>query len=164
MAEVLKPAADQFVLRMPDTASGVPEAAASLGTVEPLGETEPLYLLTLAAQRPVHEAWTMLAKVLTGAQCAYPVLIDGDGAAHYPNGEVTVRFELTPTAAEVQQFAAGQRLVLQRANEFAPQQFVYSHAAPAAEFLPDLVARLASQPGVRAAWANTLSRYRRTAG
>ena len=163
MAETLKPAADQFVLRMPDTASGVPEAAASLGTVAPLGDTEPLYLLTLAAQRPAREALMKLAKVLTGMQCAYPVLIDSDGAAHYPTGEVTVRFERTPKAAEVQQFAAAQRLVLQRANESAPQQFVYAPAAPAAEFLPDLVARLASQPGVRTAWANTLSRYRRAA-
>ena len=161
MAELLEPATDLFVIRVP--AAHIADAVASLGTVEKLGTTEPLYVLTLITPQPARDAWVAVAKALGGKRAAYPVLIDGDGAPHYPTGEITVRFEQTPSDADVNAFANAHRLKLERANEVAPKQFVFAPIAPAAEFLPDLVARLAAQTGVRSAWANTLSNYRRSA-
>ena len=163
MAEPLEPATDRFVIRVPDPAARIADAVASLGTVEKLGTTEPLYVLTLTAPQPARDAWVAVAKALGGKRAAHPVLIDGDGAPHYPTGEIAVRFEQTPSDADVKAFADAHRLKLVRANELAPKQFVFAAIAPAAEFLPDLVARLAAQTGVRSAWANTLSVYRRGA-
>jgi hypothetical protein len=90
------------------------------------------------------------------------VLYDRDGAPHYPTGEVTVRFAAAQSDAELATFCATHRLRLVRRNAFVAQQFVCEALVAATEFLPDLVARLAAQPGVQRAWANTLSSYRRT--
>jgi hypothetical protein len=163
VAERLEPATDRCVIRAPDGAAHLAAALASLGTVEQLVTTEPLHVLTLATPQPAADAWAAVQKALGGKHAAYPVLIDSDGAPHYPTGDITVRFEQTPSAGDVKAFGDAHGLKLARANELAPKQFVYAPVAPAAEFLPDLVARLASQPGVRSAWANTLSVYRRGA-
>lgn len=160
MAEPLEPATDLFVIHA--TAARIAQAVAGLGTVEKLGTTEPLYLLKLTAPQPARDAWAAVAKALGGKRAAYPVLIDVDGTPHYPTGEITVRFEQASSDANVDAFASAHRLKLVRANELAPKQFVFSPIASAAEFLPDLIARLAAQSGVSSAWANTLSVYRRT--
>jgi len=161
MAEALEPAADQFVLRLARPSEPLPEAIAKLGHVEAIGPGQQLYLVRAEPHGASRQTWRALSHGLGGDAFAYPVLLDRDGAPHYPTGEVTVRFARTPTPAELDAFAKGQGLRLQRANEFAPQQFVLVPLDPGRDFLPDLVARLCAAPGVRSAWANTLSRYRR---
>jgi hypothetical protein len=163
VAEPLEPATDRFVIRAPDWTGRIPDAVAALGTVEKLGTTEPLYLLKLTARQPARDAWAAVEQALGGKRAAYPALLDGGGSLHYPTGEVTVRFEQTPSLDDLKAFGAEHHLELRRGNEFSHQQFVYAPRDPAAEFLPDLIARLAVQPGVRSAWANTLSAYRRRA-
>lgn len=163
MTEPLKPANDRCVIRATENPTLVAEALARFGAMEKLGTTEPLYLLTLASSQTARGVWSAVSKALGGKGAAYPVLIDGDGAPRYPTGEITVRFAQVPSAADLKAFAVEHRLKLERTNELAPLQFVFAPVASSAEFLPDLVARLASQPGVRSAWANTLSAYRRGA-
>jgi hypothetical protein len=88
-----------------------------------------------------------------------PLLRDRDGVAHYPTGEVTVRFVQTPNDDALATFAKAQRVTLARRNALEPRQAVF--AAVAREWLPDLVARLAAAPGVTRAWPVTVSRYER---
>lgn len=161
MAEALEPAADQFVLRLARPTESLPDAIAKLGRVEAIGSGQPLYLIRVEPHGATRQCWQALSHGLGGDAFAYPVLLDRDGAPHYPTGEVTVRFERTPTPTELDAFAQGHRLRLLRANEFAPQQFVLEPLDRARDFLPDLVSRLIAAPGIRSAWANTLSRYRR---
>jgi hypothetical protein len=160
MAERLAPAPDRFVVRLTD-ASAPPKAVTELAVeAKPLGGAAPLYVVQLSAASP-RDGWAKLSRALGDAGAAYPVLIDIDGAPHYPTGEVTVRFEGKPSANEVAAFAQKHGLRVLRGNELAPQQFVLQPINAEAEFLPDLVARVAAGPGVRSAWANTLSRYSR---
>jgi hypothetical protein len=88
-----------------------------------------------------------------------PVLRDRDGVAHYPTGEVTVRFAQAPGDAALRAFAREQRVTLARRNALEPRQAVFAPAVR--EWLPDVVERLAAAPGVARAWPNTASRYRR---
>ena len=88
-----------------------------------------------------------------------PLLRDRDGVAHYPTGEVTVRFARAPTDAALGAFAKAHRVTLARRNALEPRQAVFAPAAH--EWLPDLVDRLAAAPGVARAWPVTISRYQR---
>ena len=88
-----------------------------------------------------------------------PLLRDRDGVAHYPTGEVTVRFVQAPTDDALGAFAKAHRVTLARRNALEPRQAVFAPAAH--EWLPDLVDRLAAAPGVARAWPVTVSRYER---
>ena len=88
-----------------------------------------------------------------------PLLRDRDGVAHYPTGEVTVRFAQAPTDDALGAFAKAHRVTLARRNALEPRQAVFAPAAH--EWLPDLVDRLAAAPGVARAWPVTISRYQR---
>ena len=88
-----------------------------------------------------------------------PLLRDRDGVAHYPTGEVTVRFAQAPTDDAIRAFAKVQRVTLARRNALEPRQAVFAPAMH--EWLPDVVDRLASAPGVARAWPVTVSRYER---
>ena len=159
--ETLGAAPDEFVLRIGAAPDEALARARRLGAVEALESAPQLRLLRVRGAVGAKEAWQSAARELGAATPLFPVLYDRDKVAHYPTGEVTVRFEATPTDAQLRRFCDRQRLRLLRRNEFVAQQVVCEATAPASEFLPDLVARLAAQPSVRAAWANTLSRYRR---
>jgi hypothetical protein len=161
MAETLEPARERFVIRAADRAAVLPPALLALGDIEPLPADRAFHVLRVKTGQTGEPAWKTLIGALGGGS-AYPVLIDRDGAEHYPTGEVTVRFEKKPSPDALTAFAHEQELRLVRANEFAPQQFVVAPLDPSKEYLPRLVARLSAYPSVRAAWANTLSRYRRS--
>ena len=88
-----------------------------------------------------------------------PLLRDRDGVAHYPTGEVTVRFAAAPAEDALQAFAKTHRVALARRNALEPRQAVFVPVAR--EWLPDLVDRLAAAPGVARAWPVTISRYAR---
>lgn len=157
--EPLEPAPGEFVLRVGAAADDVLGRARSLGAVERLPGAPRLCLLRVKGKASAKEAWQSTVQLLDEGTPLFPVLYDRSGAPHYPSGEVTVRFEQVPSAAELRRFCNEHGLELLRRNEFVAQQVVCEPIAR--EFLPDLVARLAAQPGVRRAWANTLSRYRR---
>jgi hypothetical protein len=160
--ESLDPARDEFVLRLPSPAEEAVARARRLGAVERFESAPQLYLLRVAPGATSREAWRAAAQELGDDAALFPVLYDPGGAPHYPTGEVTVRFDAAaPPDADLHRFCAAHGLRLLRRNEYAEEQVVCEPVAPAREFLPDLVARLATEPGVRRAWANTLSRYRR---
>lgn len=159
--EALAPSPDEFVIRAAPSDS-VAARARTLGSLEPLDTSPPLCVLRIEADATSRDTWVVALRTLGENTPMFPVLYDRDRSPHYPTGEVTIRFESVPTDAELRRFCASQRLQLLRRNEFATRQVVCEPIASPREFLPDLVERLAAQPGVRAAWANTLSRFRRS--
>ncbi len=160
MPETFDPSPDEFVIRSAASDSLIARARV-LGSLEQLDAAEPLCVLRVEGKASSKDAWQAALRALGQDTPVFPVLYDRNRSPHYPTGEVTVRFEVAPTDADLRSFCAEQRLRLLRRNEFAAQQVVCEPVAAASEFLPDLVARLSTQPGVRSAWANTLSRYRR---
>ncbi len=161
MAEPLDPAADEFVLRGEPPPAKLLAQLDRIGSVQRVGAAGAVLVLRLEAGGDAKAAWRAAQRALGDAMAAYPVLYDRDRAPHYPTGEVTVRFESTPSETDLGNFCGQQRLRLLRRNEFVGQQVVCAPVSATNEFLPDLVCRLAGLPGVEAAWANTQSSYRR---
>ena len=160
--ETLRPSSEEFVLRATPAEKATLARAKRLGPVERLGSARDLCLLIVPQQATPEASWAAVSKAMGEDVALFPVLYDRDGAPHYPNGEVTVRFDAAQSDSDIARFCATHRLRLVRRNAFMAQQFVCEALVADAEFLPDLVARLAAQPGVHRAWANTLSNYRRT--
>ena len=158
--ETLRPSSEEFVLRVARADEATLARARRLGPVERIAQARDLCLLRVAQEATPAASWAAAAKALGGDVELFPVLYDRDGMSHYPTGEVTVRFAEAPSDADLARFCDRQRLRLLRRNAFVTQQVVCAPAA-GADFLPDLVARIAAQPGVQRAWANTLSAYRR---
>lgn len=135
-------------------------------TMETLEPSPGEYVVRRPAARSAADgAWTLVDAATdtwvlrsTAARASMlPVLRDRDGVAHYPTGEVTVRFAEAPSDERLRAFAQSQRVSLARRNALERRQATFAPAAP--EWLPDLVDRLAAAPGVARAWAVTLSRY-----
>jgi len=160
--ETLTASSAEFVLRAGPADDDAVVRARHLGTVERFAAAPELCLLRLgAAKASPKSAWQATTRALGAGIALFPVLHDAGGAAHYPTGEITVRFDSAPSDDELARFCAAQRLRALRRNAFVAQQVVCEALAAAEEFLPEIVARLAAEPGVRRAWANTLSHYRR---
>ena len=160
MPESLVPAAGEFVVQPPASSKSALDRLRDLGTVERVDAARPLLVLKIAGAKRAKDAWAAAAAKL-GETRLFPVLYDSAGAPHYPTGEVTVRFETAPSDADLRRFGDSHKLRLVRRNDLAPQQAVFEPAGEAGEYLPDVVSKLAGQPGIHKAWANTLSRYRR---
>jgi hypothetical protein len=105
------------------------------------------------------DTWVLRTRDPSARSSWLPLLRDGDGVAHYPTGEVTVRFSEAPSDAALRAFAKAQRVTLARRNAIEPRQAVFAPASR--EWLPELVERLAAAPGVARAWPVTVSRYQR---
>lgn len=162
MTERLDPAPDDFVIRLSVSSDEAFERARRLGSIECL--TPPHHCTCCGCSTASSkQAWQTAVRELGDETGLFPVLYDRAGSPHYPTGEVTVRFEARPSDSDLRPFCEEQRLCLLRRNEFAAQQVVFEPAALASEYLPDLVSRISAQAGVHAAWANTLSCYRRSA-
>ncbi|HEY0514028.1 MAG TPA: hypothetical protein VGH73_19120 [Thermoanaerobaculia bacterium] len=130
------------------------------GRLQPLEGTDAL-LLSLPADRAAKPAWDHAREIVGAAGTVQPVLLDQEGEPHYPTGEISVRFAEALGDQELQRFAAEHGLRLLRRNEFVSQQAVFQPLDASGGYLPEIVERLEREEGIRAAWANTLSRYRR---
>lgn len=131
-----------------------------------LGDAETLTpdLLLVRAPHPSRDAkraWRALLARAPEVEWAAPVLLDEAGEPHYPTGDVTVRFDHTPSDDELATFAHRHGLDRCRRNEFVATQMSCSPADARGTYLPELVSTLSDAPGVIAAWPGTRSRYRR---
>ena len=93
---------------------------------------------------------------------AEPVLLDERNEPQLPTGEISVRFTRSLSDEELETFAAEHALRLRSRNEFVPEQATFRRANPRSTSLQELLPSLSAAPGVRSAFANTLSRYRRS--
>jgi len=148
-------------------AFGADEAAtartrlAALGRVEEIAEGVVALRLKAAADEP-RTVWRDILAHCPESKWAAPVLRDADGNELWPTGALIVRFRRRPSDKQLDAFAAEEGLVVGARNEFVPEQASFRPRQPRAEYLPDLVARVARRAEVAAAWAGTASRYRRT--
>jgi hypothetical protein len=106
--------------------------------------------------------WQRILGQARAAEWAAPVLLDDRNQPHFPTGDVTVRFTHAPSQTDLERFAKAHGLHLRGRNAFVPDQACFTPARPRGTYLPELLQSLADTQGVAAAWANTLSRYRRT--
>lgn len=134
---------------------------AGLGRLSPVEEAPGLWLLDLEpGAPPPREAWRAILDG-GGVEWAAPVLLDEEGQAHLPTGEVMVRFAKELDDRRLAEFAARNGLQLLRRNEFVPEQASFEPREPRRTYLPDLVESLSAREEVARAWAGTRSRYRR---
>lgn len=157
--ETLDPSPNEFVVRRvraPSRAGA--DAAGDWTLVDPASGT---YVLRTSARTDPRSAWEAAVRSLHVDDVVLPVLRDQDGVAHYPTGEVTVRFAVPPSDAMLEAFARAQRLRLKRRTAFESHQAVFEPADTPRDYLPDVVARVAKASGVQRAWANTASHYTR---
>ncbi|HEX2642630.1 MAG TPA: hypothetical protein VHU81_06540 [Thermoanaerobaculia bacterium] len=135
---------------------------ASLGSAQPLAESESLLLLSIPAENGDPETrWARIQALLGELGTAQPALVDETGAAHLPTGEISVRFHETQPEARLREFAAEHGLRLRDRNEFVPQQAVFRPADLASSYIPRLLQELAQTKDTKAVWANTLTRFHR---
>jgi hypothetical protein len=160
----LSPARDRFVVHVSaERAAQVEKALGTAGRVEDLLEGG-LRVVQLAAEgaEDVESTWDRLRAAVGPEGWVSPVLVDAVNEPHYPTGDVTVRFAHEPPDTELEAFAADHQLRVKARNAFVRQQVTFEPVDRSRTYLPGLVARLAEANGVRTAWANTRSAYRRT--
>jgi hypothetical protein len=155
------PSTDYLVVKPEAEAGDVREALAELGEVEPVDGSDLLLLRPEAGASGLAAARKRLLDETEGVAWAEPVLLDERNEPHLPTGEVSVRFTKSLSDEDLEAFAREHELRLERRNEFVPEQATFAPADPRRSSLPDLVQELTAAPGVRTAWANTISRYRR---
>jgi hypothetical protein len=159
VTETLDPAPGEFVIL--SASENAVERVRALGSVEKVGAGGSLLVLRRSGAGAPKEIWQEAVRAAGKGTVLLPVLYDRDRTPHYPTGEVTIRFDAAPSDDDVRRFCEAAGLRLRRRNEYAPQQIVCEPADASREYFPDLVDRLAAQPRVKGAWANTMSRYRR---
>jgi len=153
-----------FVVRTgPENRPSVSRRLAPLGCIEPLEGTDALLLSLPMDREESQSSWRQAQEIVGAAGTVQPVLVDEEGEAHYPTGEISIRFAEPLGDDELRRFAARHDLRLLRRNEFVPQQAVFQPLDGPASYLPEIVKKIERQGAAKAVWANTLSRYQRLA-
>ena len=155
------PVADRFVVKPAAAANQIRRAAESPRSSSELDGSGLRIVQLKDAEPNPRTAWRTLLDADPSLEWAAPVLIDRDQHAHFPTGDVSVRFDHALAIEELEHFAAEHRVRVLARNEFVPEQVSFRPLQPREEYLPDLVRAIGDAPGVRAAWANTSSRYQR---
>lgn len=158
------PSAERFVVHVREkrTLDEVERLANKLGTVEVLRGREDVLVIHL--REPAAEpraAWENVRRILGTEVAVDPVFVDDRGLPHYPTGRITIRFSHAPPDAELERFAEEHGLRVCTRNKFMPMQAVFQAREPERSYLPDLLRSLQNLGTVKAAWADTLSEYRR---
>ncbi len=145
--------------RLQELAGPVPEVEG----VEELDAERGLLLLRLrSGKREPRAAWRLAQEIVGDWGTVTPVLVNGEGRKSYTIGTIHVRFRKVPSDADLEAFARAHRLHLVARNRYQPVQASFELLEPRATYLPDAVARLGGARGVRMAWAEVLSVYRRS--
>ena len=130
--------------------------------MEPVGEQDLLLVRLDESSRDLEAARRRLLDATKDVAWAEPVLLDERNEPQLPTGEVSVRFTRSLSDEELKTFAAEHGLRLRARNEFVPEQATFTRADPRRVSLQELLPSLSEAPEVRSAFANTLSRYRRS--
>lgn len=160
------PSSEHFVVlaleRKPIEIAALRSRLVKLGWVEEIeGHPDMALVHPEARGQGVRKIWERLQKILGCELEVEPALMGAHGDHHYPTGKIQVRFRLEPSDDELKLFAKRHRLKLRGRNEFVPIQAEFIPEDRPGSYLPDQVAALEADSEVQAAWADTLSRYRR---
>jgi hypothetical protein len=155
------PATDRFVVKLPGPAGEPRRSLEALGSSADISNSGLTLLHAEDCGADPRSTWCVILDRVASAEWAAPVLMDEEEQPHFPTGEVTVRFDRVCSEEDLEEFGSAHRLCVLSRNEFVPEQVSFRPRRPRDEYLPDLVRALADDPRVIAAWACTISRYRR---
>lgn len=150
-----------FVVHAKSDRRKVQEALKDFGKVEEVKGSDHLLLVHSPTDNPAKKTWRSIKKKLGKGESVHPVLIDETGRHQYPTGEINVRFERTPSDAQLKKFAAAHNLRLHSRNEFVPQQAIFEPVEAGDRYVLELVKEIQNDKNIQLAWPNTLSRYER---
>jgi hypothetical protein len=153
-----------FVIDIPRDRESVARRLTPLGNITPIEGSDRLLLSIPADSGNPETRWAQAQELLGELGTVQPLLLDELGEAHFPTGEISVRFHEAPPDDRLEEFAAEHGLRLRDRNELVPQQAVFRPAVPSSSYLPRLVQELAQMEVIKAVWANTLIRFRRAHG
>jgi hypothetical protein len=158
----LSPSATDYVVALTaDEKRTIADRIGDRGSVEPVPGHKDLALVRLRkASADPREAWTQARRAIGDGTQIQPVLLDPEGQAQFPTGEVSVRFHRAVSDDDLDRFAAQHKLRVVRRNEFVPEQIVFE-PVESARYLPDVVDELGASDDTRLAWANTIGKYER---
>lgn len=162
MESAQKPDNKLFVVHPKNDREKVKKTLKNFGDVEEVKGSDDLLLVRLpeetAAPRKVLRS---IQKKLGNAGVVHHVLIDEGGHHLYPTGEISVRFQHTPSDAELKKFAAAHKLRLHSRNEYVPQQAIFEPVNLTDRDVLELVEEVSQDKKTQLAWPNTLSHYDR---
>lgn len=144
-------------------ARGLRSRAGALGRVDELGAGDAFLLRCEGAPGDARALWRAAREELGGEALVAPVLLDDAGRPSFATGSVVVRFREPQTAALLREFGSRHGLRAAERNRYVAEQVSFAADDAGAEFLPDLVERIQAEPGVRAAWLETVARFERRA-
>jgi hypothetical protein len=155
------PSSDRFVVKLPEPSGEPRRSLETLGNSAEIANSGLTLLHAVGCGADPRSTWCVILERVKAAEWAAPVLVDEEQQSHFPTGDVTVRFDHVLSSQELERFGADHRLCLVSRNEFIPEQVSFRPKRPREEYLPDLVRAIAADQHVIAAWASTISRYRR---
>jgi hypothetical protein len=162
VVETESPSNQKFVVQTASNMEEIKKRLDGLGSVEDLNA--PGAGVVVHLEQPSSEprsGWQAIRDAVGEDVDVHPVLMDSEGDPHYPTGRITVRFAKPPQNDEVEQFAHLYNLRTQSQNKYIPTQFVFEPRESANRYLPDVLNKIRSEGSVKAAWADTLSAYKR---
>lgn len=162
VVETESPSNQKFVVQTASNMEEIKKRLDGLGSVEDLNA--PGAGVVVHLEQPSSEprsGWQAIRDAVGEDVDVHPVLMDSEGDPHYPTGRITVRFAKPPQNDEVEQFAHLYNLRTQSQNKYIPTQFVFEPLESANRYLPDVLNKIRSEGSVKAAWADTLSAYKR---
>jgi hypothetical protein len=133
----------------------------TLGTVAAIpAHPELLHLRLSSDERTTpKKRWATLKKALGASASVFPVFLDDKQMPRLPVGTIVIRFKETPTDADVDHLAEKHQLVVQKRNQYAPQQIAFT--APDDAYLPEILGSIEEEANLEAVWPETLSQYSR---
>jgi hypothetical protein len=159
-----EPSRDTFIIHPANKAriADLKERLAQLGSTEIMDAPDARVVLHLDQPREEPRfTWQAIKNAVGKDIGVHPVLLDSGGDRHYPTGRITVRFSRTPDEAEVEDFARVHNLETRSKNKYIPSQFVFEPRESSDRYLPDVLSQIRSADSVKAAWADTLSQFKR---
>ena len=131
--------------------------------LRPLEHDESVQLVSISSSTTRNDprrAWEVIQAALPEAVVA-PVLVDPHGNSLYPTGTIRIRFVEPPSDEELDALAREHRLTHVLRNRYQPAQVSCRPDDPTSRYLPDVVDKVGTWPGAKAAWAETRALYER---
>lgn len=159
------PMASIFVVRLSNGSSiaNSLDALRKFGTVEPVKGYKDRCLLRVEGQsNDPKVVWQKLRQQLGDEFDVDPAFADDRGTTSYPTGEITVRFEQTPSDDELSQYERQCGLHVKARNQYIKSQVTFEQTEHERRYLPEVLETIQrTAKHIRAVWPDTISEYSR---
>ena len=155
------PSPNCLVVKLGGRSAETTTQLSALGNLEPLPGSDRMVLEVQGAAVNAKDLWRRVLDAVERVAWAAPVVMDETGAPHYPTGEISIRFRRALTAQELETFTNAHGIRIRSRNEFVPQQVTVEPIEERERYLPEVVEQISAEESGLAAWADTLSEFRR---